>query len=139
MIELLRCNLRQLIIKLAYWLSHTTIFGPHDKIVQNPTEAWCIAKIRRLVGPIEPHVDSKFEEEFELAEYLKTSTFKHQNDSSERQFIFRWCLTPRAREFIQSKGGPRPLGFHQFLACLGPYEETNSRVGATTSLSLPIN
>ncbi|KAL9024494.1 MAG: hypothetical protein Q9196_006477, partial [Gyalolechia fulgens] len=73
--------------KLVHWLSHSTIFGPRDKIVQDLTEAWCIAKIRRLVGPIEPPVDSKYDEEFALAEYLETSAFKHQDGSSERQFI----------------------------------------------------
>ena len=40
-----------------------------------------------FVGPIEAPVNSKYEEEFALAGYLVTSTFKHQDESLERQFV----------------------------------------------------
>ena len=37
------------------------------KIVQGLTEAWCIAKIRRLVGPLGPPIDKPdYEEEFQV-------------------------------------------------------------------------
>lgn len=75
---------RWLTVKLAHWLSHSAIFGPHDKIVQDLTKAWCIAKVQQLVGPMQPPVDSDYEEESALAEYLETSSFRHWDDSSER-------------------------------------------------------
>lgn len=111
-------NVHWLTVKLVHWLSHSAIFGPHDKIVQDLTEAWCIAKIRRLVGPIEPPVDSKYEEEFALAEYLETSTFRHQEDSSEIQFITVGTLRQELEKISAPKVSPELLDFIGFLLVL---------------------
>ena len=137
MTEPLFRNVYWLAAKLARWLLHSAIFGPHDKTVQDLTEARCTAKIRRLVEPIEPPVDSKYKEEIALAEYLETSTFRHQDDSSEREFITVGTFRQRAREYICSKGVSRALGLYRIFTCLGLYEETDSRGGATASLSSP--
>lgn len=111
-------NIHWLTVKLVHWLSQSAIFGPHDKIVQDLTEAWCIAKIRRLVGPIEPPVDSKYEEEFALAEYLETSTFRHQEDSSEIQFITVGTLRQELEKISAPKVSPELLDFIEFLLVL---------------------
>ena len=107
-----------LTVELAHWLSHSAVFGPHDKIVQDLTDAWCIAKIRRLIGPLEPPVDSKYEEEFALAEYLETSTFWHQDDSSERQFITVGTLRQELENISAPKVSPKLLDFIEFLLVL---------------------
>ena len=112
-----RCD-RWLIVKLAHWLSHSVIFGPHDKIVQDLTEAWCIAKIRRLVGPIEPPVDSNHEEEFALAEYLETGSFRREDDSPERQFIIIGNLRQELEKTSAPKVDPELLDFMEFLLVL---------------------
>ena len=104
-----------LIIKLAHWLSHSTIFGPGDKIVQDLTEAWCIAKIQRLVGHIQPPVDSKYEEEFGLAEYLETQSFRPPGSSSERQFIIKGTLRQELGKLSAPKVSPALLDFIEFL------------------------
>lgn len=111
-----RC--RWLTVKLAHWLSHSAIFGPHDKIVQDLTEPWCIAQIRRLVGPMEAPVDSKYEEEFALAEYLETSSFRHGNDSSERQFVTVGTLRQELEKLSTPKVPPELLDFIEFLLVL---------------------
>lgn len=60
-----------LIWKLARRLSSQSVFGPSDKIIEGFTEAWCIAKIIRLLGPLGQPVDCQaYKEEFELAEQL---------------------------------------------------------------------
>lgn len=82
------------------------------------TEAWCIAKIRRLVGPIEPPVDSKYGEEFKLAEYLEMSTFKHQSDSSEKRFITVGTLRQELEQISGPKVAPDLLDFIDFLLVL---------------------
>jgi len=46
------------------------LFGHDDKIVQGHTEAWCIAKMIRLVGPPGPPVNPLYKEEFERAKDL---------------------------------------------------------------------
>jgi serine/threonine protein kinase len=62
---------RKLSWKLARRLSPRPLFGPSDKIIEGFTEAWCIAKIIRLLGPLGQPADSQYyKEEFELAEQL---------------------------------------------------------------------
>ena len=107
-----------LTVRLAHWLSHSAIFGRHDKIVQDLTEAWCIAKIRRLVGPIEPPVDSKYEEEFAWAEYLETRTFRHQDDSFERQFITVSTLRQELEKLSAPEVSSELLDFIEYLLVL---------------------
>jgi serine/threonine protein kinase len=52
-------------------ISPIGLFGAADKIIDGETEAWCIAKIIRLVGHIEhPHKDSSYHAEFKRAEEL---------------------------------------------------------------------
>jgi hypothetical protein len=48
---------RKLIWKLARQSSPQPIFGASDKIIEGFTEAWCIAKIIRLLGPLGQPVD----------------------------------------------------------------------------------
>ncbi|KAF2873062.1 kinase-like domain-containing protein [Massariosphaeria phaeospora] len=53
-------------------LSPLMLFGPADKIIEGQTEAWCIAKIIRLVGPLgQPINNQTYKDEFELAEQLE--------------------------------------------------------------------
>lgn len=52
-------------------LSAIALFGAGDKIIEGHTEAWCIAKIIRLVGPLGKPIEChSYKEEFELAEKL---------------------------------------------------------------------
>jgi serine/threonine protein kinase len=56
---------------LAHWLYGRAIFGASDKIIEDHTEAWCIAKLQRLVGTLGPCIDRQpYKNEFELAEQL---------------------------------------------------------------------
>ncbi|KAH9862808.1 hypothetical protein J1614_010901 [Plenodomus biglobosus] len=57
--------------KLTYKLSPLGLFGPGDKLIEGHTEAYCIAKIICLVGPLSHQVTCEaYKEEFELAEQL---------------------------------------------------------------------
>jgi serine/threonine protein kinase len=56
---------------LTYKLSPLNLFGPGDKLIEGHTEAYCIAKIICLVGPLGHPVSCQtYKEEFELAEQL---------------------------------------------------------------------
>ena len=69
---------RKLIWKLARRLSTQPLFGTSDKIIEEFTEAWCIAKIIRLLGPLGQPVDCQtYKEEFELAEQLAVMENPH--------------------------------------------------------------
>jgi serine/threonine protein kinase len=62
---------KQLISKLTYKLSPLGLFGPGDKLIEGHTEAYCIAKMILLAGPLSREaVREPYKEEFELAEQL---------------------------------------------------------------------
>ncbi|KAF2968974.1 hypothetical protein GQX73_g4613 [Xylaria multiplex] len=59
-------------VTLAHWLRRAAIFGASDKIIEGLTEAWCIAKIHLLVGPMgEYNGSAEIEEEWDVAEQLR--------------------------------------------------------------------
>ncbi len=73
---------------MAHWLSRYPIFGANDKIVEGLTEAWCIAKIRRLIGPLDPPVNnSDYQKEFSLTEILESITIEHPDTKLETHLI----------------------------------------------------
>lgn len=60
----------------------------------------------------------EFEEEFALAEYLETSTFRHQDDASERQLITIGTLRQELENISAPKVSPELLDFIEFLLVL---------------------
>lgn len=73
--------------KLTYWLAQRLVFGAGDKIIDGNTEAWCIAKIIRLVGPISPPVNEAFLDEFSLAMALEKEEYEDPETGEMKQFI----------------------------------------------------
>ncbi|KAF2125384.1 kinase-like protein [Dothidotthia symphoricarpi CBS 119687] len=59
-----------LAVTLTTKLSPLGLFGTGDKIIEGHAEAWCIAKIICLVGPLGLPVNRQFKEEFEFAAKL---------------------------------------------------------------------
>jgi hypothetical protein len=60
------------VLQLTHWLLGKLIFGASDKIIEGHTEAWCIAKIERLVGPLGHFTGpNDINDEFDVAAYLK--------------------------------------------------------------------
>jgi serine/threonine protein kinase len=89
---------------LVHWLAQKPIFGTRDKVIQDFTEAWCIAKIRRLVEPLDPPVGNPdYEEEFFVAEHLESTTFNHRETGVETPFIQVGSL----REELEKLPGPK--------------------------------
>ncbi|KAG9201540.1 hypothetical protein G6514_005547 [Epicoccum nigrum] len=62
---------KKLISKLTYKLSPLGLLGPGDKLIKEHAEAYCIAKMILLAGPLNREaVHEPYKEEFELAEQL---------------------------------------------------------------------
>lgn len=102
---------RKLIWKLARRLSPQPIFGPSDKIIEGFTEAWCIAKIIHLLGPLGQPVDCQaYKEEFELAEQLAVMDNPHDGTMlmkggtlrEELQRLSDPSVSPQLLDFIES-------------------------------------
>ncbi|KAJ9226789.1 hypothetical protein DTO027B5_1875 [Paecilomyces variotii] len=103
-------------ITLVHWLAQRPIFGAKDKIVENLTEAWCIAKIRRLVGPFGPPVNNPdYEEEFFIAEYLESTTFSHPDTGAETPFIKVGSLRQELERLPGPVVSPELLDFIEYL------------------------
>lgn len=106
-------------LKLAHWLAGKPIFGAKDKIVENLTEAWCIAKVRRLVGPLGPPANNPdYEEEFVLAEHLDLTTFTHRDTGTETPFVKVGSLRQELERLPGSAVSPELLDFIDFLLVL---------------------
>lgn len=99
-----------------HWLSPYIIFGAKDKIVEDLTEAWCIAKIRRLVGPLGSPVDNPdYQEEFLVADYLESTTFKHPDTNLETRFIEVGNLRQELQKLPGPKVSPKLIEFIMYL------------------------
>lgn len=84
--------------KLANWLYGGAIFGASDKIIEGHTEAWCIAKLESLAGPLGPYIHrALYESEFELAEQLM---------SMEIDSVGKLIKVGTLRQELQSLSGP---------------------------------
>lgn len=101
---------------MAHWLAGRTIFGPADKLIEDLTEHWCIAKLIRLVGPIGAPDPSKTEivDEFALAEYLAKETFVRPETGVEEKFIKVGTI----REELEKVEGPIEAGCIDFIESL---------------------
>lgn len=107
-----------LTVKLAHWLSNSAIFGAHDKIVEDLTEAWWFAKIGRLVGSMEPPVNPDYAEEFAVGEYLEKGTFADPYSSLEIPFIAIGTLRHELDKVSSPTICPGLLDFIDFLLVL---------------------
>jgi len=100
----------------VHWLSPSGIFGAEDKIVQGFTEAWCIAKIQRLIGPLDPPVDNPdFEEEYSFAGHFESTTFQHPETKLETKFIKVGTLRQELEKLSGPKVAPELIDFIQYL------------------------
>lgn len=101
---------------MAHWLSPSVIFGTKDKVVQGLNEAWCIAKIRRLIGPLDPPVNNPdYEEEFLVAEHIESTTFQHPDTRLETKFIKVGTLREELENLPGPKVSPELIDFIQYL------------------------
>lgn len=93
-----------------------TIFGPGDKIVEDFTDHWCIAKLMRLVGPIGMPDPSKVDilDEFALAEHFDKATFVHPQTGQEERYIKVGSI----REELEKVEGPIERGCIDFIESL---------------------
>ena len=94
----------QLTDQLAHWLGHKAIFGISDKVVEDLTESWCIAKIDRLIGPLGPPVQTpEYESEFRMAGELSMGTYIHPEIDGPVPYIDVSTL----RQELESLSGPK--------------------------------
>lgn len=66
------------------------------------TDAWCIAKIARLVGPVGQPRNPEYNDDFALAEYFAGETFTHP----ETGVVQKYIKVGTIREELEKLPGP---------------------------------
>lgn len=100
---------------LADWLLPPAIFGASDKVVDDLTEAWCIAKIQRLVGKIGPPIENEdFQMEFAVAEHLD-GTYVDPDTNVEGPYIKVGTLRQELPNLTDPKASPDLIDFIEYL------------------------
>ena len=85
-------------------------------MVQGLTEAWCVAKIRRLIGPLDPPVNNpEYQEEFLVAEDLESTSFEHPDSKLETQYIKVDTLRQELERLPGPRVSPELIDFIQYL------------------------
>ncbi|KAK2735225.1 hypothetical protein FQN55_002225 [Onygenales sp. PD_40] len=76
-----------LAVTITHWLMSSTLFGPRDKIIQGHQTAWCLAKIFRLIGHIDPPENPDFKDEFELAKALELGGYLDPKTGEPKEYL----------------------------------------------------
>ncbi|KAK2759911.1 hypothetical protein FQN54_002646 [Arachnomyces sp. PD_36] len=74
-------------VTIAHWLMSDTLFGAKDKVIQDNHTAWCLAKINRLVGPLEIPEDPDYKENFQMGAALEGSGYIHPKTGDPTPYI----------------------------------------------------
>ncbi|MCJ1307747.1 hypothetical protein MMC25_001395 [Agyrium rufum] len=74
-------------VTMLHWLAQKTIFGAGDKVVKGLTDSWCIAKIKRLVGPLGSPVKPEYEDDFKHADFLEQRSYQIPDMHEMQKFI----------------------------------------------------
>jgi serine/threonine protein kinase len=73
--------------QLVHWLKSKTLFGPRGKLIDGHIDAWCMAKIIRLVGPFEEPESPDKAKEWRLACGLEASEYRDPKSGEMKPFI----------------------------------------------------
>ncbi|KLJ05802.1 hypothetical protein EMPG_09321 [Blastomyces silverae] len=74
-------------VTITHWLMSGTLFDSRDKIIQDHRTAWCLAKIFRLVGHMDPPENPDFKGEFELAKALDVGGYLDPETGEPKAYI----------------------------------------------------
>ena len=97
-----------------------TLFGPRDKIIQDHRTAWCIAKIIRLIGPIEVPEDPNYKDEFELAHDLEESEYQHPRTGQLTPYITLKSLRQELERLPRGVCSQECIDFLEHLLVIDP-------------------
>ena len=112
---------------MLHWLATTPIFGASDKFIEGMTEAWCIAKIKRLVGPLGAPVKAEFEEEFAVADHLESETFQLPESSERVPFIGVGSLRQKMEQIPNGRVSQECMDFIESLLVIDHTKRPSAR------------
>lgn len=85
-------------------------------MVQDQKEAWCIAKLSRLIGPISSFdIKPEYEAEFRVAAYLLSETYKDPQTGLKTPFINNGTLRDELAKFPGPEVSRETIEFLEYL------------------------
>jgi serine/threonine protein kinase len=109
-------------IQITHWLLSGGLFGPTDKIIKGHQTAWCLAKISRLIGPVETPENLGYKEEFELAAGLVTGEYIHPTTGKQMPYITVGSLRHELRKLPREICSKTCIDFIEHLLVIDPFK-----------------
>ncbi|KAM5437511.1 hypothetical protein McanMca71_000876 [Microsporum canis] len=107
-------------VTITHWLMSGTLFGPHDKIIEGNHTAWCLAKIHRLVGPIDMPENPEYKEDFEMGAALEKSGYVHPKTGETIPFITVGSLREELQKLPREICSEECIDFIEHLLVIDP-------------------
>ena len=95
-----------------------TLFGPRGKFIQGHVDAWCMAKIIRLVGSFEEPKNPEKAKEWRLACGLEASEYRDSKSREMKPFIALKSLREELKELPRDLCPTECIDFILYLLTL---------------------
>ncbi|KKK21566.1 hypothetical protein AOCH_003926 [Aspergillus ochraceoroseus] len=115
-------------VTLSHWLMSRGLFGPCDKIIQDHNTAWCLAKIFRLIGPIDLPENPEYQDEFELAAALEASGYMDPNTGEPKPYINVGSLREELQKLPRDICSESCIDFIEHLLVIDPAKRPTAKV-----------
>jgi serine/threonine protein kinase len=113
--------------QLVHWLTSHTLFGPRDKIIEQHTTAWCLAKIIRLIGPMDAPDDLQYKDEFILAQDLADSNYEDPETGQLKPYIGLGSLRDELEKLPRDVCSRGCIDFLEHLLVIDPTKRPTAR------------
>jgi len=97
-----------------------TLFGPRDKIIEQQTTAWCLAKMIRLIGPVGVPDDAQYKDEFALAQDLAESNYEDPETGQLKPYIGLGSLRHELEQLPRDVCSHACIDFLEYLLVIDP-------------------
>ena len=108
------------VMQIAHWLMSDTLFGAWDKVIQDNHTAWCLAKIFRLVGPIDKPENLDYKDDFELAAGLEGSGYTHPKTGELTPYITVGTVREELQKLPKEVCSEECISFIEHLLIIDP-------------------
>ncbi|KAK2836889.1 hypothetical protein FQN49_006622 [Arthroderma sp. PD_2] len=107
-------------VTITHCLMSDTLFGPWDKVIEGNHTAWCLAKIHRLVGPINIPENPEYKEDFEMAVALEGSGYVHPKSGDTIPFITVGSVREELQKLPRELCSEECIDFIEHLLIIDP-------------------
>jgi hypothetical protein len=96
------------------------LFGPWDKVIQDHNAAWCLAKLFRIIGPIDIPENPECKDEFELAAALEVGGYMHPKTGEPTPYMSVGSLREELQKLPRDICSETCIDFIEHLLVIDP-------------------